>query len=430
MRKKENLRFNGILKIVLLSIITFTISLSAFIFYITRDREKYISYDEKSSVDYKVFLKDNDFYSDNYVGKNKGYVTSLIDSISTDFTYNLNFSTNLSYKYSYRFTIEVDVEDSTNDSNLYHYTEDIFTKELTSKTGNLYINRNIKIDYNKYNDIITKFKKVYELKNTSSLLNVYLYVNVEDLENSNSNVLKERKISSISIPLTTNTAAIDIGKSNSDNPSNFIFINKGSNYYSILIISVLFLLITIGLYVYLFIYLRKTRTAQMIYDKEIKSIMTNFDSYIQRISGTYDIGTAQVLKIETFNDMLEIRDTLKQPILMLENNEKNGTFFIIPATNSIIYTFAIRVVDIKAKMEGKEIPTYDIHEIPQDDFYKKKKYTDQYIKDQITMTTAMPSVDLGNIIKGNTDPNMDLYKQLEKTRSFDINEIKKADKNN
>ena len=37
------------------------------------------------------------------------------------------------------------------------------------------------------------------------------------------------------------------------------------------------------------------------------------------------------------NDMLEIRDTLKTPILMLENKAKDGTFFIIPAVNGIIY---------------------------------------------------------------------------------------------
>ena len=156
----------------------------------------------------------------------------------------------------------------------------------------------------------------------------------------------------------------------------------------------------------------------MIYEKEIKSIMSNYDSYIQKINGSYDIGTSQVLKIETFNDMLEIRDTLRQPILMLENEQKNGTFFIIPATNSIIYTYALRVVDIKAKIDGKEIPTYDITEIPHQDFKKKKKYTDEYIKDQITMTTAMKKVDADNVIKGNKDKDTNLYDQLEKTSSY------------
>ena len=59
---------------------------------------------------------------------------------------------------------------------------------------------------------------------------------------------------------------------------------------------------------------------------------------------------------------------------------------------------------------------------------KKKKYTDKYIKDQITMTAAMPTVDEKNIIKGSKDKNTDLYDQLEKTSSYDLREIKRAAK--
>jgi hypothetical protein len=166
----------------------------------------------------------------------------------------------------------------------------------------------------------------------------------------------------------------------------------------------------------------------MIYEKEIKSIMNNYDSFIQRINGSYDIGTSQVIKIESFNDILEIRDTLKQPILMLENEEKNGTFFIIPATNSFIYTYALRVADIEAKMKGLEIPTYDITEITHENFLKNKKYTDDYIKDELTKTSLMPAVDSSNVIKGNKDKDTDLYDQLELTRSFNVEEIEKAAK--
>ena len=148
----------------------------------------------------------------------------------------------------------------------------------------------------------------------------------------------------------------------------------------------------------------------------------------QRIGSSYDIGTSQVIKIESFSDMLEIRDTLKQPILMLENKEKNGTFFIIPATNSIIYTYALRIEDIEAKMKGREIPTYDITEIPQSEFIKKKKYTDDYIKDELTRTAMMPVIDEKNVIKGNKDKDTDLYDQLELTKNFNVDEIKKAAK--
>ncbi len=62
--------------------------------------------------------------------------------------------------------------------------------------------------------------------------------------------------------------------------------------------------------------MNKKDSARLI---EIKSIMNNYDSSIQKIDTYYDIGTSQILKIDSFNEMLEIHDTLKQPILMLEN---------------------------------------------------------------------------------------------------------------
>ena len=418
--KKKEIR-----NLVILIILTLFIGMGSFVVYLSSSKQRFVTYNETSNVDYKVFLKKNEFYKEKYIEKNKGYVASLIDSISANFKYNLNFSKELSYNYSYRIAVEVDVNDDKNDSSIYHFTEDLVTKNSVSNQGDLSINDEINVKYGDYNNLINRFKEVYELRNVTSNLRLVLYVNIEDIENSQA-TMKDKKVSSLVIPLTESTVSVDIMDENITNNVKQIELIEDNNHVQLLTIGLMSFVISFILMGYLLVYVRKSRTAQMIYEKEIKSIMANYDSYIQRISGSYDVGTSQVLKIETFNDMLEIRDTLKQPILMLENEQKTGTFFIIPATNSIIYTYALRVKDIKAKMEGKEIPTYDITEIPHTDFKKKKKYTDEYIKDQITMTTAMPVVDEKNIIKSKNDE--DLYDQLEKTSSFDLKEIRKAKK--
>ncbi len=428
MNKKENIRKREIQNLVLMIIITAIIGLLTLFAYFAKGKDHYIKYNENSQIDYKVYLKENDFYDKNYLEKGKGYIASLIDSISTNFTYNIKFSEEISYKYSYRIAVEVDVQDGKNDSNIYHFTENLVEHNLSSNTGNLEINEDIVIKYENYNNIISRFKEIYDLSNTDCTLNAYLYVNIQDIDKSNTTSLVDKKVSSLAIPLTLNTVSIDIGNNIITNNHNQFELSKAENNEWILAVSAIFLMISAVYVIILVRYIEKTKTAQMVYEKEIKSILSNYDSYIQKINGTYDIGTSQVLKIETFNDMLEIRDTLKQPILMLENEAKDGSFFIIPATNSIIYTYALRVVDIKAKMDGKEIPTYDITEIAHSDFMKRKKYTDEYIKDQITMTSSMPTVDERNVIKGSKDKNTNLYDQLEKTTSFDLREIRKAKK--
>ena len=426
MDKDYNFRLKEIRGIVLMVILTLIIGLSSLFFYFNRLSNRFINYTENSDVDYKVLLKDNEFYKEDYLEKDKGYVASLIDNIETEFKYDLNFDKKIKYKYSYKVVAEVEVIDSQSKHSIYHYSEDLKTRDLESHVGDLNVLEKLSINYQQYNDIISRFKDVYDIKNADANLNVYLYVNVQDIEQSNSSSLMNKKVSGLTIPLTLNTVSIDIGNDIISNSNNNLILSRYNKYSWVLVLSIIYILISVMYIIYLIMFMLRTRTAQMIYDKEIKSIMNNYDSYIQRITGSYDIGTSQVLKIESFSDMLEIRDTLKQPILMLENEEKNGTFFIIPATNSIIYTYALRVVDIKAKMDGNEIPTYDITEIPHGEFVKNKKYTDEYIKEQITMTSALPTVDEKNVIKGNKDKDNSLYEQLEKTSSFDIKEIKKA----
>ena len=59
-----------------------------------------------------------------------------------------------------------------------------------------------------------------------------------------------------------------------------------------------------------------------------------------------------MLKVDTFNDMLEIRDTIQEPILMVENN-KNCTYFLIPSKTKILYSYRLKVNAIKVEAEKK-----------------------------------------------------------------------------
>ena len=58
-----------------------------------------------------------------------------------------------------------------------------------------------------------------------------------------------------------------------------------------------------------------------------------------------------MLKLDTFTDMLEIRDTIRQPILMRENNEKTGAYFIIPSSTKLLYIYRLKVSDIEKEIQ-------------------------------------------------------------------------------
>ena len=103
----------------------------------------------------------------------------------------------------------------------------------------------------------------------------------------------------MTIPLTEKTVSVDIGDESIVNNNKQIDLVRTTNSVWAISASILFFFVSIIYTMFLILYSRKTRTAQMIYEKEIKSIMSNYDSYIQKINGSYDIGTSQVLKIET-----------------------------------------------------------------------------------------------------------------------------------
>ena len=76
---------------IIAQVVTALVLIMAFIPLILVSREKAknveISYNQQATIDYKVYLKENDFYEDDYLGKGNEYVASLIDNIIVDFDY-------------------------------------------------------------------------------------------------------------------------------------------------------------------------------------------------------------------------------------------------------------------------------------------------------------------------------------------------------
>ena len=51
---------------------------------ITYKKEYKLKYDENSTLNYKVYLKDNEFYTEKYLGMDNAYIASLVDFIDVN----------------------------------------------------------------------------------------------------------------------------------------------------------------------------------------------------------------------------------------------------------------------------------------------------------------------------------------------------------
>ena len=339
----------------------FVIMCSLLMVYSNKNKGYVVNYSENSNIDYEVYLKKNDFFEEKHLDSNNRYIASLIDYINATFKYNISMDKkNVDYTYSYRLEAEVNVKEDNGSKPLFNKKYELVNKEKNSSNGrsNVTITENLNIDYNQYNNLIKKFITIYGLNDISSTLTINMYVDVDgncDEYEENDN----QTVTSLVIPLTTKTIGIDIKNNLTESNDRYMICkNRTKVGFIYLFISAIILLSNIVLVVCLCKYIARTRTAKSIYDSELKKILNNYHSYIQRVNNKVSFVSKEGLKIDndfiykkcqifivdTFTDMLEIRDSLNTPILMSSNKTNTATYFLIlDAINKAVYVYGLKV---------------------------------------------------------------------------------------
>lgn len=345
---KENIkRNNKISRHICIIIILFGIFLSLMLLYINENKIEYVKYSEHGNIDYKVYLKENNFFEKEYLEKNNQYISTLIDNIQSDFKYNLSLDQeNVTYKYTYKIVANVKVTDKTTKRYLYNKDEILVPeKEEKTKEKTININESVTIDYNKYNDLMNNFINIYEVGNIESNLTVSMIVNIVGSCENFHNDSKNESVMTLKIPLTTNTMDIDIKNDLLDTNNKVIMCQEKSKLNIVfLVLALISFTIDILLILNLIPYSKKTKSAKTKYEQEIKKILKNYRQYIQKVDKTTNFENYQIINLSTFTDLLEIRDTVQEPILMVE--EKTNTKFLIP-TNNIVYTYIVKIEEKK-----------------------------------------------------------------------------------
>lgn len=320
--------------------------------YIKRNKVYYVHYDESSDLNYEVALKENDYFDDDHLHKDNQYIASLIDYVTADFKYNLNVKEDLKYKYNYKIIANVNVIDNDTHKSLYSFSENILDEVIGESDGVLNINESVKIDYNKYNSKISEFVKFYNLAKTNSMLTLKMYVGIDgDLEELNKN---NSSVISLDMPLAANTIAINVNYDLSNNVDNLIELKSSYQNSKILpAVAIIMFVIDLGIVGAGAVYFIRTRTDEDKYNGELKKILNNYGSFISQVEDEFDMTNYQILKVSTFADLLEIRDTIHIPIIMIEKKEQCLTCFIIPTTNNILYFYSLSITQYALPTGGK-----------------------------------------------------------------------------
>lgn len=349
-------RRNTVFAYICVIVIFFALMVASFLTYANKNESQYVSYDEKSKIDYNVYYKENEFFDSTYLESDKQYIASLIDNIDADFKYEISLDdVDVEYKYTYRIEANVIVRDK-DTKNLFYDKTDVLLKVPEEKTSlkEVTIDESLIINYDFYNDKIKKLVTIYDLENAESFLNINMYVSVigscEEFEDNQ----KQEKVITLSIPLTKDTIAIDFVDNTVSTTNNVMkCYSEEENTFIYFALGICCAGFDICLITATIRYEIKTRTAETIYEKELKKILNNYSSSIQMLGSEFNFRNYQLLKIDSFTDILEISDKLRQPILMKENDEKTGAYFVIPSTTKLLYVYRLKVSDIEKEIKEK-----------------------------------------------------------------------------
>jgi len=377
-KKRKNVIFIQTIIAIVVAIVILFFAISFF----RIDNEHRISYAESSVVDYKVYLKDNDFYEEDYLGKDQAYIASLIKNVVADFDYSYKLESK-EVNYSATYSIGAQVVLAVKHTSKVLFEKDYPIKENVSvfSTGKeLFIKETATLDYDLYNDLARNLVDTYKLSDVSSSLRLYLSVNVDgscaDFESKKLSV----RTTTMIIPLTQELVEININASLPYSESNVIVCGEydKSVYKDIAIGCSIFEALLI---IELIIYIYATRNDDINYEIKVKRLVNAYKSYIQKILTEFNSDGYQVLKVDTFNEMLDIRDTVNLPILMYENSDKTLTTFVIPTNNNILYVHEIKVEDYDEIYGNTNLPNEEIviTETNTSDFRSRVKYNYSFL---------------------------------------------------
>ena len=315
--------------------------------------ESIIGYNEVGNIDYKVFLKENNYYKEQYLGKDMQYVASIIKNVVPTFTYEMHSEEKMEYTYNYKVSADLIISDPNDNNKVLYKRPSLLVKDTKEKVtgGSFRVDQDVSINYDEYNNYVNAFKKEYALSVNSKLV---LTFNID--VTGKSPALKEdfKKSSKLVIAIPMSEQTINIGIDTSD------INNSGTlerNYMSqikkpvALVLGIIVGLLSLAL-LYIVIYNFLTnRSKTDVYKATIKSILREYDRAIvsSKTADTIDESKYNVIEVPRIEELLDAHDSTGKPILYNEDTENNISTFII-VSDEILYKYRV----VRKELEEQE----------------------------------------------------------------------------
>lgn len=338
-RNKEQ-RFFVFLVCIIVSFIAFSVVLRCFEIH-NGVKELDLSYSYQGDVNYQVTYLQNKFY-DNNSSQSDIYVSSLIDKIKVNMKYELSSSKDMDTTLVYDIKARlVNNYNYNNVSSVLWEKEYILLSSRTTKSS--YINENITIPYQSYNSLALSFQQQYKLS-----LNSYLLVemNVKSSSSFGENSYVDDGKVTLKIPLLQNVVKLEknVEVAPPKNIYDTLSVDNDFPYVTFILACVILLFSLISATLSLSSFLVIDRISR--YNDKKKQIMRRYSDIIAEVTTRPSLKDLEVIDIKHFDDLVDIEEELRSPILFYEVKGKYESVFVIIEDNKA-YRYVLKVPRVK-----------------------------------------------------------------------------------
>lgn len=314
----------------------------------------YVAYNESANLDPIVCLSKNNFISSECKKENVSYVTALIDKMYVDYHYNINGSKKVRYSYTYIVKANVKATEKGESSKVVYNKDHIIKKETVKKkeTSSITIRDRVPVNFRKYNDTITAFKRNYVLA-LDSVLTITAKFKIHGEYDGIDADIDASPVIEVSLPLSEQTVNINKEKSSFNHENSIAQLNKSKKYNKTLITRTIYVIDAL-LIIVMVIMILKLRPKQKMYTKKMKKIKRDYDNAVVMVKRLPDVTDLKIIEVETFEELVDARDNLSKPILLCENiNKDKATFILI--NNNEAFVYALNAFEVNKDENKKKI---------------------------------------------------------------------------
>lgn len=315
---------------------------------------------EKSTIDYSVCVKENDYYEEKCLDKGMQYIANLIDYVDVKLNYELLAEEKVNYEYKYRIEAVVNVFAKNDPSNVIFTDTNTLVEEKTKTIKDkqlLNLNEEVKIEYNKYNERVRNFKRVYGVNADSNIL-IKLYVTpVIKYDSFGRDINKKEAVMQLSIPLTENQINIKAATNDINKVETFEHKVTSLLDYVYLIGSIITGILTLVMTFFLLLEFTKKSRNRSPYQKAIDKILREYDYIISESDTIIDPEETEYsyTDMKNFKDLKEMAINTDKQIIYSELKELKKPhrtwFYIINEDDKRIYRYCVE--DKKTKNNDK-----------------------------------------------------------------------------